>query len=134
MVLVRQRDAKAQDFGIAALATLLGPAVRYEDVSSAAAVIEPVYRGLSGLHNPELIAIAQHLGVTLVQKRRFDLDRDEGVLRVYGSHTKTRGHWVAIRYGRVWDPCPKQGCAAPWRTYVARRRVEFGTFLRAIDG
>ncbi len=128
--LVQQRAAG--DCGTAALATLLSHAIGYEDVYVAAAQVERVQRGKAGLRNREVLAIARKLGIRLESRRAFDLDHDEGVLRVYGSHTADGGHWVAVRYALIWDPGPN-GYAAPWREYAARHDVGFGTLLRVVN-
>lgn len=127
--LVVQRGPK--DCGIAALATLLSASSDYEDVFLAAAAVERLKNGRAGLRNRELQAIARKLGLPLEATKAFDLDADCGVLRVYGRHTNRGGHWVAVRYGLLWDPAPDQACAAPWREYASRHDVRFGTLLRA---
>lgn len=126
--LIQQRASG--DCGTAALATLLSASIGYEDVYVAAAQVERVRRGRAGLRNRELVAIARKLGVELVSSKAFDLDVDVGVLRVYAEHTTPRGHWVAVRYGLIWDPAP-EGYAAPWREYASRHGARFGCLLRA---
>jgi ABC-type bacteriocin/lantibiotic exporter with double-glycine peptidase domain len=130
--LVLQRAAG--DCGTAALATLLSASVGYEDVYVAASMVERLKRGRAGLRNRELLAIARKLGLELGATKAFDLDKDEGVLRVYGRHTNRGGHWVAVRYGLLWDPAPDVAGAAPWREYASRYDVRFGTLLRARGG
>lgn len=122
------------DCGTAALATLLSAAVGYEDVFVEASKVERIKSGRAGLRNGELQAIARRLGLELTPARVFDLDAESGVLRVYGRHTNRGGHWVAVRYGLLWDPAPDVAGAAPWREYASRYDVRFGTLLRAGAG
>lgn len=126
--LIPQRAAG--DCGTAALATLLSASIGYEDVYVAAAAVERLKRGRAGLRNRELVAVARKLGVELAPTKAFNLDADVGVLRVYAAHTNRGGHWVAVRYGLIWDPAP-DGYAAPWREYASRHGARFGTLLRA---
>lgn len=126
--LIQQRASG--DCGVAALATLLSAVCGYEDVFLAAAAVERVKRGRAGLRNRELVAIARRLGLELTPTKAFNLDGDAGVLRIYANHTNRGGHWVAVRYGLIWDPAP-DGYAAPWREYAARHGARFGALLRA---
>jgi len=128
MTVVRQRgDA---DCGCGALSTYLGET--YEDTYLAIARIDARHRGKNGLHNHELIAAAKLMGVKLHQTRRYDLDEDEGVLRVrWNDPTKRRGgHFVAIVDGRI--GCPSDGVAVPWREYLERNNGRACTLLREI--
>jgi hypothetical protein len=135
MRLVVQRTSG--DCALAALSTLLSATVDYEDVYLAAAGVDRRRKGRLGLRNHDLVAVARELGVTLVPRRRFDLDRDEGVLRVYASHTSPRwGHWVALWHGLVWDVgrrhTPPDGYAVPWELYRDRFDAKFATLLQRV--
>lgn len=127
--MVRQRAGG--DCGIAALATYLGQT--YEDVYVAVAAIDRRYRGKNGLHNRELVAAARRLGVTLEASRAYDLDDDEGVLRVrWADRTKGwGGHFVALIDGRIW--CPIDVVAVPWRDYLRANGGRACTLLQDVS-
>lgn len=123
---VRQRHPG--DCGVAAIATLLSARIGYEDVYLAAARVDPRRRGKSGLYNRELVRLAQLLGLELEPVRAFNLDRDEGVLRVRGEPFAAGGHYVAVRWGIVLDPL--EGHVAPWRDWLRAREARAATLLR----
>jgi ABC-type bacteriocin/lantibiotic exporter with double-glycine peptidase domain len=107
------------DCGIASLAMFLE--MTYEDVYVAFAKLDAVTRGKAGTHGYEVIAAAKSLGCKLTPTRKYDLDDDEGVLRVRwnsGERAKTGGHWVAIKAGLIL--CPSDALAVPWREYMER--------------
>lgn len=115
----------AGDCGVAALATLLSWTDHdYETVAAKAP-----RGGQAGLRTRELVATARRLGLTLTAVRSYDLDGDAGVLRVRSHEHHRDGHWVALRYGLLWDP--RDGYALPWRAYAARYRARFGMLARA---
>lgn len=128
MPMVRQRAKR--DCGVAALTMVAG--VDYEDTWRACAGVDARWQGQEGLHNHELLAVAAALGVTLTPARRYDLDAEVGVLRVRWTGDKARvargGHFVAVRYGLIFDPATAY--AYPWREYVARYRPRLCTLLR----
>lgn len=127
ITLVKQRGS--DDCGVAALATLLSDRVGYEDVYAAAIAVDRERRTGTSLLSRQVVAVAKRLGLELAPARAYDLDCDTGVLRLYDRLTPPRGHFVAVRYGLLWDP--EDGYAAPWRMYRARHRARFGTLLRA---
>jgi ABC-type bacteriocin/lantibiotic exporter with double-glycine peptidase domain len=98
--MIRQR--KDGDCGIASLAMLLEQS--YEDVYVAAATVDKKHRGAKGTGIKELQAIAGKLGHTLRHRRRFNLDEDDGVLGVMWLPKLTKGHWVTLKRGLVFDP------------------------------
>jgi hypothetical protein len=84
--------------------------------------IDPKMRGLDGLYNRELLAAAAGFGFALVSTRRFDLDVDEGILRVRWNDRARKkanpdGHFVAVIAGSI--HCPDLQVAMPWREYLA---------------
>ena len=89
------------DCGIAALAMYLGKT--YEDVLTVAAMVtknKRVHR--SGVFATELMRIAEQLNITLIQKRRWDLETAFGVLFV-DVHQGNR-HAVLLKDGLIYDP------------------------------
>lgn len=128
--LVRQRGDG--DCGVAALATLASLA--YEDVYVAVARFDYL-RGKSGLHNHQLVAVAAQLGLALEPTRDYDLDVDEGVLRVRWSGRRGRknpgGHFVAVKSGLIF--CPTEAAATEWRDYLERWGGRACTLLRGLS-
>jgi hypothetical protein len=94
----------------------------------AAARVDPRQRGKGGLDNRALRKLAHELGLALEPCRSFNLDTDEGVLRVRSASHHRAGHWVAVRWGLVLDP--SDGYLAPWRLWTARYQARPGTLLR----
>lgn len=128
--LIRQRGD--HDCGICALGMYAQMA--YEDVYVAVAAIDPATRGKGGLHNHEIIRAAARLGLTLEATRRFDLDDEDGVLRVRWNGRKGTqipgGHFVAVRDGQVL--CPTDDCPQDWRAYLKKNRGRACTLLREV--
>jgi ABC-type bacteriocin/lantibiotic exporter with double-glycine peptidase domain len=119
------------DCGIAALAMYSEQS--YEDAYVAISKLGPDeltrVRGKQGLYNSHLIAAAKHLGVQLTAVRKYDLDDDEGVLRVRWNKTpKLGGHFVAVKSGLVFDPT--DATATPWRDYLERYDARPCTLLK----
>lgn len=115
--MVRQRADG--DCGVAALAILAE--VPYEDAYVAVAAVDPEKRGKSGLFNRQVIAAARELGLALLSTRAFDLDDDEGILRVRFDQPKPgceAGHFVAVKSGLIC--CPSDGNPVGWREYLER--------------
>jgi ABC-type bacteriocin/lantibiotic exporter with double-glycine peptidase domain len=129
VTIVRQRSDG--DCGVAALAMLLSATHAYEDVYLAAAAVDRDRKGKDGLTQRELQAVARRLGLTVTPARRYDLGRDAGLLRVYSDAHHAFGHWVAVRYGLLWDPA--DGFATPWRDYALRYTARLATLLRVGD-
>lgn len=104
------------DCGVAALSSYTGES--YEDVYVAVAAVDPAHRGKNGLHNVQVLAAAKRMGIRLVPTRCFDLDEDEGVLRLRWNDPRKRrgGHFVAVVNGKV--RCPS-GDERDWRDYMA---------------
>jgi hypothetical protein len=127
VALVRQRSER--DCGVGALAMLAG--IDYEDADVAAAKVDPVDRGKEGLTNAEVIRIARLLKFRLTPTRKFDLDADEGILRVRftGPRAKTSpgGHFVTIRKAMVL--CPADYSVLPWPEYMERWNARACTLL-----
>lgn len=119
---VRQRTLR--DCGISALAVLLADTI--------ARHVDPEMRGLNGLYNRELVAAAGHLGVTLRSRRSFDMDTDEGLLRVRWKGARRKqapnGHWVALIDSAIHDPA--DATVLPWRDYCARFDAQPSTLLQ----
>jgi len=116
VTVVRQRGDG--DCACGALSTYLGAS--YRATFKAIARVDTRHHGTNGLHNREVIAAAKALGVRLQPTRRYDLNADEGVLRVRWNDPQKRrgGHFVALVDGRIC--CPAGGNAEPWRDYLAR--------------
>jgi hypothetical protein len=136
MVVTRQRYDK--DCGLGALASLTG--IPYEDVYVEAAKIDRA-RGKDGLFNYQVLAIARRLHWRLRPTTAFNLDRDEGILRVffYGPKAATSpgGHFVALKqeadeFGVVRGTlgCPQDGCSGPWHEWLTANHADPGTLLR----
>ena len=117
MIVVRQRTNA--DCAIAALSMFA--ARPYEEV-------EALVPRTNGLHNRELVAVAAELGLPLAPVKAYDLDADEGVLRVRSATHHRHGHFVTVRYRLVWDPA--DGSARPWREDLAIYGARAGTLLR----
>lgn len=130
MGLVRQRGDR--DCGVAALASLAG--ITYEDAYVAVAAIDPVTRGKGGLHNYQVVAVAERLGLTLEPTRAFDLDEDDGILRLRWNGRKGKrnvgGHFIAVRDG--FALCPSDGVPLPWREYLEQNDGRAGTLLKEV--
>jgi hypothetical protein len=128
VTVVKQRGEG--DCGVAALASLTG--IPYEDVYVQAAKVDKRHRGKNGLWNYEVVAIARRLDVRLRPITTFDLDTDEGVLRVYftGPRSKTSpgGHFVAVKGGVI--GCPADGGERPWLEWLNANSAYAGTLLR----
>ena len=121
------------DCAIAALATL-APALSYDALAHAGARVEPTWRGQRGFLNREVVALAASVGIVLQPSRRYNLDREAGVLSLYWQKRSRRakasphGHFVCVRGGLILDP--SDGTVTPWRDYVARHGVTLCTLLR----
>ena len=128
MTIVRQRAEG--DCGVAALAMVAGQS--YEDTYIEVAKVDPRWRGKRGLYNREVIVVAQRLGLQLRQTRRFDLDHDDGVLRIRVNRPTSplheHGHFVALIDGEV--GCPHFGARMPILDYLARVDARACTLLR----
>jgi ABC-type bacteriocin/lantibiotic exporter with double-glycine peptidase domain len=125
-VTVRQRgDA---DCGVAALSIIAE--VSYEDAYVAVAHIDKRHRGKNGLHNREVVAAAKRLGLRLRPTRAYDLDDDEGVLRIrWNDPSRSHGgHFVAVRAATI--SCPSDGMPLPWQDYLDRWNARAATLLR----
>ena len=126
--LIAQR--RIGDCAIAALAMFAMQT--YEDTYVAFAKIDTKSRARLGAFNREVIAAAKLLGIALVPVRKFDLDDDEGVLRVKwngkAGKTDPGGHFVAVRDGQVF--CPSDAMVYPWREYMTLHNGRLGTLLK----
>lgn len=99
----------------------------------AARQVDPGMRGQHGLYSRELIAAARCFGIVLVPVRRFNLDRDEGILRIRWNRGERRrrspdGHFVAVIAGAI--HCPAEAVVKPWREYLADYDARAATLLR----
>ena len=123
MVLVRQRASR--DCAIGALAMLA--ARQYEDVYDAATVVE-------GLSNTDVIQLARRLRIRLQPTRAYDLDVDEGILRVRFSGSRGRavpgGHFVTVRGGIIY--CPADASSATWQDYMLTWAARGCTLLKEV--
>ena len=128
MTPVRQRADG--DCGIAALAMIAE--VEYEDAYVAVVAVDPKRRGKSGLHNHELARAAQRLGLTLTGTRRYDLDDDDGILRVRWNGPRGKrnpgGHFVAVREGLIL--CPGSSTPVRWREYLEQNNGRACSLLK----
>lgn len=120
---VKQRTPS--DCGLAALVTY--------QVDAAVRRIDPEMHGLDGLYNREIVAAAKLLGFDLRPSRRFNLDEDEGVLRIRWIDRERRagspdGHFVALIRGCV--HCSSEQVVMPWREYFATYGCRAATLLR----
>lgn len=122
MTVVRQRTPR--DCAVSALAIFIADAV--------ARHVDPEMRGLNGLYNRELVTAAERLGFALQSRRRFDMDTDEGLLRLRWKGPKRKaapyGHWVALISGNLHDA--GEGLVLPWRDYCARFDASPTTLLQ----
>jgi hypothetical protein len=114
--LIAQR--KQGDCAIAALAMFAMQT--YEDAYVAFSKVDP-RRGGSSVYHADILKAAKHLGIGLLPTRRYDLDDDEGVLRVRWNGRKERkqnrhGHFVTVRNGQIF--CPADVMVYPWREYL----------------
>jgi hypothetical protein len=126
-MLIRQKTDG--DCGIAALVLLTEQP--YDRAAAAVAAVIEATRNVDrdGLLNRHVLAAAEALGAPLTPQRVFDLDRDEGILRLYLKHgSSPSGHFVAVRRGLIL--CPTDGMPSDWRHYQVRFEVRFGTLLR----
>jgi len=109
------------DCGVAALAMLLG--VTYEDaLLSLGSEVPTVLR--RGVWFTELQRAAARLGVTLKQKRRYDLELDEGILQII--YKPKVEHVVVLREGLLFDTD-----FSVWRPedFLRRKRAKAGALL-----
>jgi hypothetical protein len=136
VTLVRQRGTS--DCGISALAMLAGQT--YEDTYVEVAKVDRKWRGKCGLYSREMVVIAARLGVRLVATKRFDLDQDEGILRIrpgvtrwasHGSPLNEDGHFVALVGGEI--RCPVKHLRMPWRAYLAKVEARACTLLLKVS-
>jgi hypothetical protein len=127
------RQRGDSDCAIAALATL-APALSYHRIATAGKRVSPT-QGRDGFYNREVLALAAAVGIMLRPVRRYNLDRDAGLLRI--EATERRGarakavqhaHFVCVRDGLILEVA--DGSATPWREYLAARGVTFRTLLR----
>lgn len=125
-MLLRQRNDG--DCGVASLVLLTEQP--YDVVLAAVLTIDPA-RNIprDGLLNRHVVAAARMLGHPLEPRRRFDCDRDEGILRLYVKNgSSPTGHFVAVRRGLIL--CPTDGVPTDWTRYRDRYAARFGTLLR----
>jgi hypothetical protein len=97
--------------------------------------VDPEMLGLEALYNRELVAAAKTLGLRLRSTRRFDLDREQGILRVRWKDDNERakhpyGHFVALINGNI--HCPGKHVVLPWREYCVTYRAKPSTLLREV--
>lgn len=120
------------DCGVAALA--MAAEVSYEDayvaVTQVPGDLTHRLRGKSGLQNRDVVHAAKRLGLTLRPTRRFDLDVDEGVLRIRGSSFAEDGHFVAVKHGLVL--CSIAPEVLPWKDYLSRYKGRPCTLLKDV--
>jgi hypothetical protein len=128
--IIRQRADG--DCAVAALAMYAGLA--YEDVYAVILrYVDPRAGGRGGLYNVDVILAARLLGLELQATRAFDLDDDEGILRIrwrgVRGRTNPGGHMVALRRGLI--VCPTDACVMDWQDYLAAYKGRACTLLRA---
>lgn len=121
-----------RDCGVAALANYAE--LSYEDVYVAAARVETSQRGKGGLHNKEIVAIGKVLGLTLTSTRRFDLDDDDGVLRVRWNGDRGKrvpgGHFVCAKHGIILDGV--ENIPTPWRDWLELNKARVGSLIKEL--
>jgi hypothetical protein len=128
---IRQRGTT--DCAIAAMATLASW-LPYEVLAREGRDVEPRWNGLRGYVNREVVELARRFDIVLHPTRRYNLDRDGGILRVRWNTRQVRAqagqteHFVCVRRGLVCDPA--DGSVTPWREYVSRHGVTLLTLLR----
>jgi hypothetical protein len=119
------RQQGTADCGVAALA--LTAEIPYD--RALRAVMEVIGEDpIEGLTNRELLAAAARLEVPLVATRAYNLDVDEGVLRVRFGRKDQTGHWVALKRGLIL--CPTDGLAFPWQKYLRANDGRACTLLK----
>jgi hypothetical protein len=125
---IRQRSK--EDCGVAALAMIAGES--YEDTYIEVAKVDRRWRGKHGLYSREMVTIAARLGLRLTPTRSFDLDTDDGVLRIRPngetSPLNPHGHFVALADGVI--ACPCFAVRLPARDYLARVVARSCTLLQ----
>lgn len=102
-------------------------------VDATARKIDPKMHGLDGMYSREMVAAARLLGFELKVTRQFDLDKDEGVLRIHWTDRQRKrrspgGHFVAVIAGSI--HCPDLQVALPWRDYLATYGAMAVTLLK----
>jgi len=125
VTVVRQR--LESDCGVTSLAILM--------TDIAMRRVDPEMRGLAALYNRELVAAARIFGIRLRPTRRFDLDHEQGLLRIRWNAKKERqkfpdGHFVTVLRSSV--HCPLHHEVLPWREYMVKRNATPVTLLREI--
>jgi hypothetical protein len=125
------------DCALVALAHLTGQS--YEDVYVAMRVIDRKYGGKEGMYNREVVKVAARLGVRLTPTRTYDLDDDEGVLRIRWNDKKKKveypgGHFVAIRHGIALDNGAVTTVPMPWREYLELAKARACSLLKVEEG
>jgi hypothetical protein len=130
MTVVKQRGEG--DCGVAAIAMVAGRS--YAQTARAVAKVDPLRRGSRGLYDRELLVVGALLGVRLEPTRRFNLDRDAGVLRVHPNSARSSvhkwGHFVAVREGLI--RCSLHAIGLPWAEYLHFVDGKVGTLLKEI--
>lgn len=130
MLLIRQRADG--DCGIAALAMF--SEMPYEDIYVAISRLGKDdltrrARGKTGLNNVHIIRAARLIGIELTPTRAYDLDDDDGVLRLrWNNKPNDGGHFVAVRNGMIF--CPTFNEALTWRDYLERYGARACTLLK----
>jgi hypothetical protein len=108
------------DCACAAMATYFG--LSYEDVLRAVTLIDG-RRGKGGLYLPQIQAIARGFGKTLRAHRKFNIEEDEGLLRVLVAGD---AHIVVLKRGLIFD-----SNLAVWEAdlYLVSRKATATTLL-----
>jgi hypothetical protein len=126
---MRNRARGVADCACSALGYLTSET--YEDAYVAIASVDPTRRGKCGLYNREVVSAAQVMGVTLVVTRTYDLDEDDGILRIKWNGRKGKrlpgGHFVAVRKGQM-----VEGRRLAWREYLRVNQGRACTLLREV--
>jgi hypothetical protein len=128
MMLMRQRtDGHC---GVAALAMFAELPDQYVE-RVILKMIEPA-RSIErdGLLNRHIVTASAKLGIALTPTKRYDLDLDEGVLRVRFTDGYAPGHFVAVRSGLIL--CPTDGVGMAWDEYLERWGARPCTLMRGM--
>lgn len=117
---VTQRHS--HDCGVAVLAMLLG--VSYEEALVVVSHESPLVLS-QGVYERHLKAAAARLGVTLVSRRRYDIEEDFGILGISSPKWKT-DHVVILKSGLIVET---DGCLWEADVFLRHHQAKPGVLL-----